>query len=175
MTPRESVWFGEEKSLLPVSGIDPWFHHYLACILFTIQTELPQLFYVYFAFYATLLIDSCFMFVWILILKDEFENQKTGIIFPISLTLFSVSFSFLKGEYNVKGIFLGLSFPVIWPQTVFLRKEKISSFLLSSECTTRLFNIKIYIKMLLHVSVNKPSSGSLLLCFAKVIIIKIVS
>ena len=27
--------------------------------------------------------------------------------------------------------------------------------------------IKIYIKMLLRVSVNKPSSGSLLLCFAK--------
>jgi len=28
--------------------------------------------------------------------------------------------------------------------------------------------------MLLHVLVNKPSSGSLLLCFAKVMIIKIV-
>jgi len=31
--------------------------------------------------------------------------------------------------------------------------------------------LKIYIKMLLHVSVNKPSSGSLLPCFAKVMII----
>jgi len=31
-----------------------------------------------------------------------------------------------------------------------------------------------YIKMLLHVSVNKPSSGSLLLHFAKVMFIKIV-
>jgi len=29
--------------------------------------------------------------------------------------------------------------------------------------------------MLLHVQVNKPSSGSLLPCFAKVMIIKIVS
>jgi len=29
--------------------------------------------------------------------------------------------------------------------------------------------------MLLHVSVTQPSSGSLLLCFGKVIIIKIVS
>jgi len=29
--------------------------------------------------------------------------------------------------------------------------------------------------MLLHVSVNKPSSGSLLPCFAEVMIIKIVS
>jgi len=35
--------------------------------------------------------------------------------------------------------------------------------------------IKIYIKMLLHVLVNKPSLGSLLPCFAKVVIIKIVS
>ena len=32
--------------------------------------------------------------------------------------------------------------------------------------------IKTYIKMLLHVSVNKPSSGSLLPCYAKVMIIK---
>ena len=32
--------------------------------------------------------------------------------------------------------------------------------------------IKIYIKMLLHVSLNKLSSGSLLLCYAKVMIIK---
>jgi hypothetical protein len=32
-----------------------------------------------------------------------------------------------------------------------------------------------YIKMLLHVSVNEPSSGSVLPCFAKVMIIKIVS
>jgi len=40
---------------------------------------------------------------------------------------------------------------------------------------TRLkLHIKIYIKMPLHVSVNKPSSGSLLQCFAKVMIIKIV-
>jgi len=30
--------------------------------------------------------------LWILILKDKFENQKTGIFFPISLSLFSVSF-----------------------------------------------------------------------------------
>jgi hypothetical protein len=48
-----------------------------------------------------------------------------------------------------------------------------------TECTTRLFYIKtyikIYIKKLLHVSVNKPSSGSLLLCFAEVMIIKTVS
>jgi len=35
--------------------------------------------------------------------------------------------------------------------------------------------IKIYIKMLLPVSVNKPSSGILLLCYAKVMCIKIVS
>jgi len=35
--------------------------------------------------------------------------------------------------------------------------------------------IKFYIKMLLHVLVNKPSSGSLLLCFAKVTFITIVS
>jgi hypothetical protein len=34
---------------------------------------------------------------------------------------------------------------------------------------------KIYVKMFLHVSVNKPSSGTLLLCFAKVMFIKIVS
>ena len=44
-----------------------------------------------------------------------------------------------------------------------------------TECTTWLFYIKTYIKiytkMLLHVSVNKPSSGSLLPCFAKVMII----
>jgi hypothetical protein len=40
---------------------------------------------------------------------------------------------------------------------------------------SRLKLIKIYIKMLLHVSVNKPSSESLLLCFAKVMIIKIIS
>jgi len=35
--------------------------------------------------------------------------------------------------------------------------------------------MKIYIKTLLHISVTQPSSGSLLLCFAKVIIIKIVT
>jgi len=34
--------------------------------------------------------------------------------------------------------------------------------------------MKIYIKMLLHVSINKPSSGSLLPCFDKVMIIKTV-
>jgi len=34
--------------------------------------------------------------------------------------------------------------------------------------------LKFYIKMLLHVLGNKPSSGSLLLCFAKVLVIKIV-
>ena len=33
----------------------------------------------------------------------------------------------------------------------------------------------MYTKMLLHVSVNKPSSGGLLPCFAKVMIIKIFS
>jgi hypothetical protein len=44
--------------------------------------------------------------LWIPILKDEFENHKTGIFFPISLSLFVVSF-FLKGEFNVTGIFLG--------------------------------------------------------------------
>jgi hypothetical protein len=52
-------------------------------------------------------------------------------------------------------------------------------FIYPTECTTRLFYIKtyieIYIGMLPHVSVNKPSSGSLLPCFAKVTIIKIVS
>jgi hypothetical protein len=42
--------------------------------------------------------------LWILILKDEFENQRTGIFVPISLSLLSVSF-FLKGEFNVTGIF----------------------------------------------------------------------
>jgi len=52
----------------------------------------------------------------------------------------------------------------------------IKSFIYPTECTTRLkFTLQFYIKMLLHVSVNKPSSGSLLLCFAKVLIIKIVS
>jgi hypothetical protein len=49
-------------------------------------------------------------------------------------------------------------------------------FIYPTECTTRLFSIKtyiiIYIKVLLHVSVNKPSSGSLLPCFAKVMIIE---
>jgi len=50
------------------------------------------------------------------------------------------------------------------------------SFIYPTECTTRLkFTSKFYIKILLHVSVNKPSSGSLLLCFAKVMFIKIVS
>jgi hypothetical protein len=48
-----------------------------------------------------------------------------------------------------------------------------------TEGTTRLFYIKTYIKIytkvFLHVSVNKPSSGSLPLCFAKVMVIKIVS
>jgi hypothetical protein len=48
-----------------------------------------------------------------------------------------------------------------------------------TQCTTRLFEIKTYIKIcskiFLHVLVNKPSSGSLLSCFAKVMIIKIVS
>jgi hypothetical protein len=52
-------------------------------------------------------------------------------------------------------------------------------FIYPTECTTKLFYIKtyitIYIKILLHVSVTKPSSGSLLPCFAKVIIIKIIS
>ena len=60
---RYSGCFGEEKNLLPMSGIEPWFHHYLACILFTIWTELPQLIYVYVALYATVLIDLCFIFV----------------------------------------------------------------------------------------------------------------
>jgi len=32
----------------------------------------------------------------------------------------------------------------------------------------------MYIKMLLHILVTQPSSGSLLLCFAQAIIIKIV-
>jgi len=44
--------------------------------------------------------------LWVLILKDEFENQMTGIFFPISLSLFSLSFFFpLKGEFNVTDIF----------------------------------------------------------------------
>jgi len=55
----------------------------------------------------------------------------------------------------------------------------IKFFIYPTECTTRLFYIKayikIYIKMILHVSVNKSSSGSLLLCFAKVMVIKTVS
>jgi len=47
-------------------------------------------------------------------------------------------------------------------------------------CNTELLNNFVahenfYIKMLLHVSVIKPSSGSLLPCFAKVMIIKIIS
>jgi len=43
-------------------------------------------------------------------------------------------------------------------------------------CYSRLkLTLKFYNKMLLHFSVNKPSSGSLLLCFVKVMIIKIVS
>jgi len=29
--------------------------------------------------------------LWILIFKDEFENQMTGMFFPVSLSLFSVS------------------------------------------------------------------------------------
>jgi hypothetical protein len=36
-------------------------------------------------------------------------------------------------------------------------------------------NIKIYIKTALHVSVQSPSSGSLLFELAKVIVIKIIS
>jgi len=45
--------------------------------------------------------------LWILILKDEFENQMTGMFIPMSLSLFSVSFFsfFLKGEFNVTDIF----------------------------------------------------------------------
>jgi hypothetical protein len=39
--------------------------------------------------------------------------------------------------------------------------------------STLKLNIKIFIKMLLHISVNKRSSGSLLPCFAKVMISKI--
>ena len=44
----------------------------------------------------------------------------------------------------------------------------IKSFIYPTKCTTRLFHwnvktyIKIYIKVLLHVSVIQPSSGSLL-------------
>jgi hypothetical protein len=50
------------------------------------------------------------------------------------------------------------------------------SFIYPTECTTRLkFTLKFYIKTLLRVSVNKPSSGGLLLCFAKVMFMKIVS
>jgi len=62
--------------------------------------------------------------LWFPILKDEFENKIRGIFFPVSLSLFSLSF-FLKGEFNVTIIFLGLNIPVIWPQTVVLRKGKI--------------------------------------------------
>jgi len=40
-------------------------------------------------------------------------------------------------------------------------------------CVIRPQCVKIYIKILLHVSVNKPSSGSLLPSFAKVRIIQI--
>jgi hypothetical protein len=43
--------------------------------------------------------------LWILIVRDQFENQITGRFFPVSLSLFSVSF-FLKGEFNVTDIFL---------------------------------------------------------------------
>jgi hypothetical protein len=39
---------------------------------------------------------------------------RTGMFFPISLSLFSVSV-FIKEEFNVTGIFLGLNIPVIWP------------------------------------------------------------
>ena len=86
-----------------------------------------------------------------------------------------------------------------------MHPDIIKSFIYPTECTTRLFyinslnaelnpichllalsgacpilhisriRVKTYIKMLLHVSVNKPSSRSLLPCFAKVMIIKIVS
>jgi len=62
--------------------------------------------------------------LWIFILKDEFENQMTGMFFPVSLNLLSVSF-FLRGEFNVTSIYLGLKIPVTWPQTAFLKKGKI--------------------------------------------------
>jgi hypothetical protein len=66
--------------------------------------------------------------LWIHILKDEFENQMTGMFFPMSLILLSVSF-FLKREFNVTGIFLGLNSPVIWPQTAFF-KERENNFVM---------------------------------------------
>ena len=57
----------------------------------------------------------------------------------------------------------------------------IKSVIYPTECTNRFSwkNVKtyitIYIKMLLHVSVTQPASGSLLLCFAEVIVLKIVT
>jgi len=57
----------------------------------------------------------------------------------------------------------------------------VKFFIYPTECTTRMFYknvkayIKMYIKMLLHISVTQPSSGSLLLFFAKVIIIETIS
>ena len=52
----------------------------------------------------------------------------------------------------------------------------VQSFIYPTEYTTRLkFTLKFHIKMLLHVLVNKPLSWSLMLCFAKVMFIKIVS
>jgi hypothetical protein len=69
---------------------------------------------------------------------------------------------------------------VKWKDTDFhshiVHPDDIKSFIYPTECTTRLkFTLKFYLKMLLHVSVNKPSSGSLLPYFAKVMYIKIVS
>jgi len=69
-------------------------------------------------------------------------------------------------------VFLHALCPRFWYCELHKRNSVvIKSFIYPTECTTRVFykNVKTYIKMFLHVSVTWPSSGSLLLCFAKVI------
>jgi hypothetical protein len=64
MTPRDSLDALEERKKSSTHVMNRTIiPHYLACIFFTIQIELLQLFYVYFALYATLLMDLCFMLV----------------------------------------------------------------------------------------------------------------
>jgi len=86
---------------------------------------------------------------------------------------------------RLRGIWTLVHQPLVWPlyqlcypgfHSRTAHTQFTKSFIYPTECTTRLkFTLKFYIKMLLHVSVNKPLSGSLLLCFAKVMFIKITS
>jgi len=62
--------------------------------------------------------------------------------------------------------------PCILINQVFLFIQLMHNYTALKECQNLHY---IYNKMLLHVSVSKPSSGSYDLCFAKVIIIKIIS